>query len=405
MICKNRKCKAELPEGARFCPACGREQEPKRKRSKRGNNGGTISYRPDRSKPYFVYAPYNRNSECRRKFIGSFSTKELAEQALRDFSTVPVDRYSMTLEQLHTEWMSLKQYKLLSKDTQNNHQSSWYKLRTIKDFKVRDLRTAQMQTVIDHYEVEHHQEGEGGKLLYLDKKGKRTFEKTSTPVMCPGLSYSSLSKIKCLLTAMYDYAIKCDIVNKNYAEFVELPKKQKSAKDRFTDLEVSKIEKAVGTVPFADYILCMCYTGFRITEFLSLDKFSIREEDGILFLVGGIKTDAGRDRPVPVHSKIDSIVKERIAQNGKTLFCKPDGSSFSDKYFREKYYYPALEQIGVRKLTPHATRRTFSTKGSAAGLKDEDLIALMGHTDIKVDRESYIIQEAKTLKKAIEKIS
>ncbi len=61
----------------------------------------------------------------------------------------------------------------------------------------------------------------------------------------------------------------CPIVSKNYAEFLRLPKEEKKpVKDCFSDLECARIERAVGAVPYADWILCMIYTGFRISEFL-----------------------------------------------------------------------------------------------------------------------------------------
>ncbi|MFR3075617.1 MAG: tyrosine-type recombinase/integrase [Lachnospiraceae bacterium] len=46
-------------------------------------------------------------------------------------------------------------------------------------------------------------------------------------------------------------------------------------------------------------------------------------------------------------------------------------------------------------LTPHSCRRTFSTRLSASGASETDLIALMGHTSIEVDRKHYINQEVK----------
>ena len=60
--------------------------------------------------------------------------------------------------------------------------------------------------------------------------------------------------------------------------------------------------------------------------------------------------------------------------------------------------------LGVRPLPPHATRRTFSTRMSAAGVRQEDMIALMGHADFSVDIDHYIRQSAPTLAAAVEKI-
>jgi integrase len=60
--------------------------------------------------------------------------------------------------------------------------------------------------------------------------------------------------------------------------------------------------------------------------------------------------------------------------------------------------------IGVRRLTPHATRRTLATLMSGANIREEDFIAMMGHTDYSVDIENYIFQSAEKLQKSIEKI-
>ena len=70
--------------------------------------------------------------------------------------------------------------------------------------------------------------------------------------------------------------------------------------------------------------------------------------------------------------------------------------------FRERYFYPALDALGMpRTLTPHSCRRTFSTRMSAAGARPEDIIALMGHTSYDTDIKHYINQEADTLYEAL----
>lgn len=65
-----------------------------------------------------------------------------------------------------------------------------------------------------------------------------------------------------------------------------------------------------------------------------------------------------------------------------------------------------MDALGFgRSYTPHSCRRTFSTRMSAAGARQEDIIALMGHTDYKVDIEHYIVQEVDTLYSAINKMA
>lgn len=73
--------------------------------------------------------------------------------------------------------------------------------------------------------------------------------------------------------------------------------------------------------------------------------------------------------------------------------------------FRCRCHYPALEQIGVRRLSPHATRHTFATRLAAAGARTEDIQTLAGHEDYEVTANTYIHQDIKTLRAAIEKLS
>ena len=229
------------------------------------------------------------------------------------------------------------------------------------------------------------------------------------PIILPPASYSSLHDIKVLCGLLCKYAMKNNIIYKDWALLLDLPKNVGGVKDCFDELERKKIEDAAfgtgqGKVPFADCILFLCYTGLRITEFCKLNRFSVHKQDGVCALYGGIKTDAGKNKVVPVHHKIQPILDEWLDKGGQTIFCRPDGRSYSSKYFREKCYYPALEKIGVRRLSPHACRRTCATMMSAAGVQEEDFIAIMGHADFQVDIDSYIFQTAEKLAPAVEKM-
>jgi integrase/recombinase XerD len=225
-----------------------------------------------------------------------------------------------------------------------------------------------------------------------------------------GLSYSAMHHVKVLMGLLYKYAMQNDIVHKNYAQFLKLPKKPKGVKPAFTDLQIKTIEKNIGKVEFADCIYFLCYTGLRITEFTTLTAFQVHRIGDNYALYGGIKTDAGESKIVPVHPKIKPILEAWMAKGGKTVFCKPDGSPYRVDHFRKKGFYPALEQMGIqedkppRLLTPHATRRTFATMLSKANVREEDFITMMGHSDYSVGIESYIYQTAEKLQPVIEQL-
>ena len=157
----------------------------------------------------------------------------------------------------------------------------------------RDLRTGQFQAIIDYYSAP---------FPAVKNDGSPKLDSFGQPVISKPLSFSSLSKMKALLTQLYDYAMQNDIVHKNYATFLSLPKQETLPKDCFTERELQQIERAVDSVPHADSILLMCYTGFRIAEFLELRPEDYDPVDRTL--TGGKKTEAGRNRIVPVHKRV-----------------------------------------------------------------------------------------------------
>lgn len=364
-----------------------------RKSVKRENGSGSVYKRSDiKRRPWVAVAPaeITRDDETRKIHtkqivIGHYETAQEAKDALDEYRRNPTTKINITLNDLHGEWVPIW-YAGKSKKLCSGYDSAWSNLAPLHEKKVREIRTAEMQAVINNLQKE------------------RKAQRYNREVILPPMTYSGLSKIKILLGLLFKYAMQNDIVSKNYAEFIILPKKEQSSKDCFTDLELEKIKQSVDTIPYADWIYVMCCTGFRISEFLSLTPLSIRTIDGIKVLIGGAKTEAGKNRIIPVLESIDKIIDRQAKINGTTLFCRADGSPMPTKYFREKCYRPALERMGVRPLTPHATRRRFSTSLSAAGVREEDIVALMGHTDFSVDINHYISQSAKTLLEAVKKI-
>lgn len=404
--CINKRCNRELQDDFIFCPYCGKNQTSSKQKVRRRTKGtGSIYLRKDnKSKPYAAASSVTG----KQVYLGAFATKREAENALKDYEYNPVNGFNMTLEQLHEKWIKTKAYQKLGNSVKSNYVSAYIKLKPLYKRKFRDLRTSDYQYIIDYYDNPHHEVGAGGKLKYLDKNGKGTYKVTNTPKICEGLGYSALHKVKCLLTTLYTFAMKEDIVNKDYATFIELPEQEETTATRFTEVQLELIRQNVGKVPYMDYIYIMCYVNFRVSEFLELthDKYKVTDS-GIHYFVGGKKTDAGKDRIVPVHPKIQNLIQTCIAHNGETIFCRThEGSEFgkamNKDYFLKYCFRPAMQAIGLSdEYTPHSCRRTFSTRMSAAGAREEDIIALMGHTDYKVDIDHYIIQEVDTLYKAI----
>jgi integrase len=302
--------------------------------------------------------------------IGYYEEKQLALDALVLHRINPIPpKADMTLEEVYKEWSKTK-YEYIKKPTIDNYKAGWKYLSKFGKIKIKELRTAQLQSVIDGC-----------------FKAK--------------MSRSSLSKIKVVASMLFDYATQNDIINKNYAEFIKLPKVDKEEKSPFSDIEIQKLEKSEDA-PWVDTILILIYSGMRINELLSLTKFSVNMESQII--TGGLKTDAGKNRVIPIHPKILKHIKVWYDKGGEYLICNEEGKHISDNYYRKKLYYPALEELKIRKLNPHCCRHTFASIMSRAGADTISIQKLIGHSDYAFTANTYTHTDIDELKKAINMI-
>jgi len=306
-----------------------------------------------------------------RQTIGYFESKTEGMDALALHRVNPVSpRTNITLGELYKEWSESK-YKHISKSTENNYRAAWKYIQRYEKAKFKDLRTSHWQTIIDQCAENN-------------------------------LSQSTLKKIKTVAVMLYEYAMQNDIVNKNYAEFITLPKESRKERETFSDIDIQTMFNYADTVKWVDTILIMIYSGMRISEMLELTKFNVDLEKGII--TGGAKTEAGKNRIIPIHPKIIPFIKKWYAKNGETLICREDGKKISAKYYREKKYYPALEQLGIKKLTPHACRHTFASLMARAKVDTLHIQKIIGHSDYAFTANKYTHLEIEELKKAINKI-
>ena len=318
-----------------------------------------------------VTTGWTENGKQVRQPIGYFKTKQEGMDALTMHRISPASpKAEITLGQLYDEWSTPK-YKDLSIHTVNNYKTAWGYLKKFEDEKFKELRTGHWQQIID-----------------------QAAEK--------GLKLSALKKIRSVAAMLSDYAMQNDIIDKNYARFVKLPKFEKSEKDRFSDLEVKKIEEAAKKDRWVSVVLIMIYTGLRISELMVLTLFNVDLERQII--TGGIKTEAGKDRIVPIHKKIKDHIQSWYNRGGDRLICKDNGSKMSADYFRKNYYYQALQKAGVRRLVPHTTRHTFGTMAAEAGVDPLYIQKLIGHADYAFTANEYTHPELEALRQAIDKI-
>ncbi|WP_289302001.1 tyrosine-type recombinase/integrase [Sporofaciens musculi] len=207
---------------------------------------------------------------------------------------------------------------------------------------------------------------------------------------CPK-KHSSLELIIVLFHQMYAYAEANDLADKDYSKFVKI---NKSDDDEHgepfsgSDLETLWNHQDNETV---EMLLIMCYSGFRISAYLDM-KTDLGEE----YFQGGVKTAAGKDRIVPIHSAILPLVKRRLARQEVYL-------SKGVQNFRTDMY-ETLKSLGIRKHTPHDCRHTFSMLCDKYGVNENDKKTLLGHAFLDVTNKVYRHRELDALREQIERI-
>ena len=359
MLCS--KCSSEMPVNALYCPFCGRAVNYTPQRKKRGNGQGTAIKRGKTWTAVATIANYwdGEKRIQKRTTKGGFATKKEAlayvPMLLSEKQGINAVNKEMTLKELYEMWEKQHENDVV-KSTMNCYKSAWKYYESIQYYKVYNVKTASMQECIDNC-----------------GKGKRTQE-----------------NMKALGTMLFRMAMSNDLADKNYAEGLVPRGEKQEPRQPFTDVELKKMWDAVNKAKYdftknhIDLVLILCYTGFRLEEMLGLKREDFHEEKDWSYFVGGMKTDAGRNRIVGISPKILPLVKRHLkdgyifSQNGKKLGAKK---------FREDWYYPALDSLKIERKVPHCCRHTFATLMKDIDVSDKDKMALIGHSSMSQTME------------------
>lgn len=326
---------------------------------KRPNGSGTIvKLKGNRRKPYVVRVP-DRDSRGHviQRPLGYFGKCTEAQAALDDYNsrraagtaTAP-DKLSMTVLDIYELWSS-REYRKSKAAVVNGYKSSWNKrVSRYAGRKMRDMTLDDWQAILDEDEEE-------------------------------GRSQSLIDKDVMLMHALGAFAMERDIITKDYTAFLDTPRVgAKKEKGVFNDLQIKKLEELSSSgFPYADTVLILCYTGFRISELLSLTPFSYHPDEN--YLQGGMKTAAGKNRIIPVHSKIKPYLLSWLKKGGQTIICDKNGAPIHYSFYLAKIFQPIAELLGLPQATPHWCRHTFTTRAKIAGVDTLALKRILGHAN------------------------
>ncbi len=331
------KCAVTIPDDSIYCNMCGAKQQRNTShgRKSRGNGQGCV-YK-EANGTYTAIASKLIGGKQHRRVKKGFIKKKDAIAYLPSLRFDPEFDPSnkITFDELYEQW-SEGYYKKLSKSKETSYRTAHKNCSQLyyRDWSSITLR--EMQDVVD---------------------------------MRP--SYYTRKDVKQLMTAMGDYAVRNEYCEKNRARMIVLPQLERTEKEAFTVDEIQRLwaDYRQGN-KFTAYALVMIYTGLRYGEMKNIIKENVNFEQQ--YMTGGIKTEAGKNRIIPITDAILPLVQEMYDTHKSRLL------EMHEQTFRV-YFAKMTERAGVRPLKPHSCRHTFCSQLAIAGVQPGVIQKVAGH--------------------------
>ena len=317
----------------------------------------------NRSRPWVIKVTvYDEYGGSKQACVGYAETKEKAMILLAKYNNNPwdIDRESVTLAVLYQRWSEVKMPKL-QKSTQGSLKSAFKHCSKYYGSKYRSIRSYQMQDTIDN---------------------------------C-GCGYSTQGAIKALWGHLDRFAFECDIIEKMYSQLTSAAPIPETKRTPFSQQQIDALWDHADE-PWVDTVLIFLYTGFRLNELLTMKAEQVNMKEKTF--TGGIKTRNGKDRIVPMHKRIQPLVKHWMDQGNEYLFTYQGKKISQSKYY--EFWSEVMGKIDADK-TPHEARHTVETMLDNAGGNRKCIDMIMGHKSKDVGNRVYNHKTLEQLKETI----
>lgn len=331
---------------------------------KNPNGYGTVTkLSGNRRKPWIV----KEGISGRQKPIGYTATKEEGMILLAQYNNDPwdIEADKITLQELFDLWEEKRAVKL-GTSNRSSLKSAYKHCSKLGKVRYKQIKSYQMQDCIDS---------------------------------C-GCGYSTQGTIKNLWGHLDRFALELDIISKRCSDLLTSDPIPETTKEIFTDEEVSRLWENQN-FPWVDSVLFFLYTGFRISEMIDLRTETVNLQEWTL--TGGTKTAAGKNRLIPIHSKIQSIVQKRFEQSKSGYLFEYNGKKLNQTQYRE--FWAAVMEALKMDHTPHECRHTFRSRLDSAGANKVCIDRLMGHKSKGTGERVYTHKNIEELRLNIELIT
>lgn len=235
-------------------------------------------------------------------------------------------------------------------------------------------------------------------LIDMDYHHIKAFDMQECINHC-GRGYSTQNAIKNLFYHLDRFALELDICKHNFSAILTTMPAPDTTKTIFSDEERDDLWKSK-KLPWVDSVLIFLYTGLRISELLEMKKEQVDLVAGTL--TGGKKTKAGKNRVIPIHSKILPLIQRRMECDGEFLISH-NGKRTTESNYR-KVWKKLMSNFKMAH-TPHECRHTFRSLLDSAGANKVCIDRMMGHKSKDTGERVYTHKTTDELRRNLELVT
>lgn len=314
--------------------------------------GGIRKLGGHRRKPYAVVLTIGCDGQGRQRqhYLSYHKTRQEALAALAEYNANPcdLDAARLTFAELRDRWLAKA-----AGSVPHYAASAYANLAPLHAMTLRDIKRRHVQAAID-----------------------------AIPL---GTSSKGFAKLLC--SKLFAYAVDLELIKDNLAHGVKIAQGRRSAMHRpFSADEIAMLWRHADDFG-ARVALVLIHTGMRPVELCLTESRNVHLEER--YLVGGVKTAAGRDRAIPIAEKVAPFIGEWLAGGGEYLLMAERGGPMSYDALANRWRRsPALKSLPRRHL-PHDGRHTCATLLDDAGVARRTVQLILGHAGRGITESVY----------------
>lgn len=191
-------------------------------------------------------------------------------------------------------------------------------------------------------------------------------------------SKTTIGNMRAIVRGMWEYAVNNDYAENDITQTLafEFTASGTPIHTTFTEKEIAALWNSLYVINNVDIVLIYIYTGMRPTELLDIESCDVHLEER--YMIGGIKTDAGIDRIIPIHEAIVPLIEKRLSDNRKYLITNKYGNHYTRAVYHNSNWNTLMLKLGFNHA-PHDCRYTFAYLADKVEMNETCKKIIMGH--------------------------